>query len=186
MNAPEFSRPVRIDTIGEAPRQLQVEAEEVERINLARRFGLVAIDRLAAALTLSRRDEEIAMNGSLSAKVIQACVATGEPLAAEVEAPFALLFRPQPRAAAPDEEIELAEAELDVIFHDGGAIDVGEAVAETLLLNLDPYPRAPGAEEALKAAGVKSEEEAGPFGALAGLRDQLDWPSRHPDESQDP
>ena len=48
MTAPEFSRPVRIDTIGEAPRGLAVEAEEVERINLARRFGLIAIDRLAA------------------------------------------------------------------------------------------------------------------------------------------
>ena len=53
MTAPEFSRPVRIDTIGEAPRKLHVEAEEVERINLARRFGLAAIDRLAADLTLS-------------------------------------------------------------------------------------------------------------------------------------
>ena len=59
------------------------------------------------------------------------------------------------------------------VFYDGAAIDVGEAVAETLSLSLDPYPRAPGAEEALEAAGVKSEEEAGPFAALAGLRDKL-------------
>jgi uncharacterized metal-binding protein YceD (DUF177 family) len=186
MSAPEFSRPVRVDTIGEAPRQLQVEAEEVERINLARRFGLIAIDRLAAALALRRNGEEIAMDGSLSARVVQACVATGEPLDAAVEAPFALLFRPQPRAAAPDEEVELGEAELDVVFYEGGAIDVGEAVAETLLLNLDPYPRAPDADAALKAAGVKSEEEAGPFGALAELRDKLGTPHGHSDESQDP
>ena len=63
--------------------------------------------------------------------------------------------------------------ELDVVFYDGAAIDLGEAVAETLVLSLDPYPRAPGAGETLKAAGVKSEEEAGPFGALVGLRDKL-------------
>ena len=75
--------------------------------------------------------------------------------------------------AAPEEEVELSESEMDVVFHDGAAIDVGEAVAETLSLGLDPYPRAPGADEALKAAGVKSEEEAGPFAALAGLRDKL-------------
>jgi uncharacterized metal-binding protein YceD (DUF177 family) len=186
MSAPEFSRPVRIDTIGEDPRRLRIEAEEVERINLARRFGLVAIERLAAELALSRKGDEVAMDGILSAKVVQACVATGEPLEAALEAPFALLFRPQPGPAGADEEIELGAAEMDVIFHDGGAIDVGEAVAETLLLNLDPYPRAPGAEEALKAAGVKSEEEAGPFGALAGLKDKLDAPNRHLDESQDP
>ena len=173
MTAPEFSRPVRIDTIGAAPRRLEIAAEEAERIALARRFGLVAIERLAATLTLARKDEEIAMEGTLSAKVIQACVATDEPLEAEIEAPFSLVFRPQPRPEGPEEEIELGADELDVIFHDGAAIDVGEAVAETLLLSLDPYPRAPGADAALRAAGVKSEEEAGPFGALAGLRDKL-------------
>jgi uncharacterized metal-binding protein YceD (DUF177 family) len=173
MTAPEFSRPVRIDTIGEGPRTLAVEAEEVERVNLARRFGLVAIDRLAADLKLSRKGSDVAMAGTLSAKVVQACVATGEPLEAAIEIPFALSFRPQPEAAGPDEEVELGEAELDVVFYGKAMIDVGEAVAETLLLYLDPYPRAPGAAEALREAGVKSEEEAGPFGALAGLRDKL-------------
>jgi uncharacterized metal-binding protein YceD (DUF177 family) len=173
MTAPEFSRPVRVDAIGEDARKLSVEAEEVERINLARRFGLVAIDRLAAELTLCRKGKDVAMAGMLSARVVQACVATGEPLDAAIEAPFDLIFRPQPVTAGHEEEIELGEEELDVIFYDKASIDVGEAVAESLLLNLDPYPRAPGAEEALKQAGVKSEEEAGPFGALAGLRDKL-------------
>jgi uncharacterized metal-binding protein YceD (DUF177 family) len=173
MTGPEFSRPVRIDTIGEGPRRVGVEAEEVERVNLARRFGLVEIDRLAADLTLSRKGAEVAMDGTLSAKVTQACVATGEPLEARIDVPFALIFRPQPEAAGPEDEIELGENELDVIFYDSSAIDVGEAVAETLLLNLDPYPRAPGAEEALKQAGVKSEEEVRPLGALAGLGEML-------------
>jgi uncharacterized metal-binding protein YceD (DUF177 family) len=173
MTAPEFSRPVRIDTIGEGPRRLGVQAEEVERINLARRFGLVAIDRLAADLTLIRKGKDVAIEGTLSANVVQACVATGEPLDATIEVPFALIFRPQPEIAGPEDEIELGENELDVIFYDSSSIDVGEAAAETLLLNLDPYPRAPGAEEALRQAGVKSEEEARPLGALAGLGDLL-------------
>jgi uncharacterized metal-binding protein YceD (DUF177 family) len=173
MTRPEFSRPVRIDTIGDGPRRIGVEAEAVERVNLARRFGLLAIDRLAADLTLCRRGSDIAMDGTLSARVTQACVATGAPLEARIDVPFALIFRPQIETAGPGDEIELGEDELDVIFYDSAAIDVGEAVAETLLLNLDPYPRAPDAEEALRQAGVKSEEEAGPFGALAGLRGKL-------------
>ena len=174
MTAPEFSRPVRIDTIGEAPRRLGVEAEEVERIALARRFGLVSIERLAADLVLARRGGDIAVEGSLSAKVVQACAATGLPLEASVEAPFDLVFRPQPETAGHEEEVELGPDEMDVVFYDMATIDVGEAVAETLLLNLDPYPRAPGAEEALRKAGIQSEEEAGPFGALAALRDKLE------------
>lgn len=173
MTAPEFSRPVRIDTLGETPRALSVEADEAERTALARRFGLIAIDRLAADLTLTRIGPEIRLRGALSADVVQACVATGDPVPARVEAPFEITFRPHPDPAGPDAEVELDESELDVVFYDGGAIDVGEAVAETLSLSLDPYPRAPGSEETLKAAGVIGEEEAGPFGALAGLRDQL-------------
>ena len=173
MTAPEFSRIVRIDTLGPAPRPLHVEAEEAERAALARRFGLVAVERLTAELSLSRAGVEVVVEGNMSAAVVQACVASGAPLSAAVEAPFTLMFRPQPEAALADEEIELGETDMDVVFYDSASIDVGEAVAETLLLNLDPYPRAPEADAALKAAGVKSEEEAGPFAALAALKDKL-------------
>jgi uncharacterized metal-binding protein YceD (DUF177 family) len=173
MTAPEFSRPVRLDSLGDEPRQMRVEAEAAERAGLARRFGLVAIDRLAADLALSRDGTAVAMAGILSATVTQTCVATGAPVAAAIEAGFDLAFRPEPEAAGREEEVELGESEMDIVFYAGASIDVGEAVAETLFLNLDPYPRAPGAEQALRRAGVKSEEEAGPFGALAGLRDRL-------------
>ena len=67
----------------------------------------------------------------------------------------------------------LDETELDVIFYDGAAADLGEAVAETMSLALDPYPRAPGAAGALNDAGIMDPGEAGPFGALAGLKDKL-------------
>lgn len=173
MTPPEFSRPIRIDSLGEAQRALTIEAGEEERAALARRFGLVGIARLAADLTLSRRDEEVTLGGTLSASVTQACVASGDPLEAEIAAPFEILFRPQLDPNGDGEEIELSHSELDIVFYDMGEIDLGEAVAETLALNLDPWPRAPDADEALKAAGVKSEEEAGPFGALAALRDKL-------------
>ena len=66
--------------------------------------------------------------------------------------------------------MELAEGELDVMHYEGGSIDLGEAVAQTLALGLDPYPRSPAAETALRESGVKSEEEAraesSPFAAL--------------------
>ena len=56
---------------------------------------------------------------------------------------------------------------------EGGAIDLGEAAAETMALALDPFPRAAGAEAALRAAGVLSEEEARPANAFAALKDAL-------------
>ncbi len=173
MSAPEFSRPVRVDTLGPEPRALTIEAEEAERKALANRFGLVAIDRLTAEASVVRKGADIIASGRLTAAVTQSCAASGEPVAAALDTPFEIVFRPQPSNVRPDEEVELGESELDVVFYEGAAIDLGEAAAETLFLSLDPYPRAPGAEAALKVAGVKSEAEAGPFGALAGLRDKL-------------
>lgn len=173
MTPPEFSRPVCTDTLGPAPQPLNVEADEAERAALARRFGLVAIASLDADVALTRKSDAIHVGGMLHGAVTQSCVASGAPVEAEVEAPFALVFRSRPGNGGHDEEIELAAAELDTIFYEGSEIDIGEAVAETLALNLDPYPRAPDAEAALKAAGVKNEDEAGPFAALAGLGDKL-------------
>ena len=175
MTAPEFSRPVRLDTLGEQPREMTLAAEPEERAALARRFGLLALDRLEAALTVTRRDDEIALHGVLRGEVSQACVASGAPVPAALIIPFDILFRPQP-TARPDEEVELSESEMDVVFYEGGEIDLGEAVAETLSLNLDPYPRAPEADAALRTAGVKGEgeeEKKNPFAALAGLKGKL-------------
>ena len=173
MTLPEFSRPVRVDILGPEPRSVAIEADEKERRALAKRFALPAIDRLEATAELVRKGEEVEARGRMRAAVTQSCVASGEPVPAELDEPFAVAFRPRPATGRPDEEVELSEAELDVSFYEGAFIDLGEAVAETLSLSLDPYPRAANADAALKAAGVKSEEEAGPFGALAALRDKM-------------
>src|SRR3546814_375293 len=93
------------------------------------------------------------------AEVIQGCIVTGAPVPAAIKEDFNILFCPQFRTAA-DEEVELHEGEMDVVFYDGALIDIGEAVAETLSLALDPYPRSPEAEMALREAGVSSEEQA--------------------------
>ena len=100
----------------------------------------------------------------------QNCSVTGDPLPVVVEEDFAIRFHPEPDTELPD-ETELSEDECDTVFYSGNAIDLGEAAAETLLLALDPFPRGPRAAAALKAAGVISEDEVEPLGALAGLKD---------------
>jgi uncharacterized metal-binding protein YceD (DUF177 family) len=171
---PEFSRPVRLDTLPGTAKSITIEADEAERAALARRFDLAGITRLWATLALTRNGEAVTATGHMEAEVTQSCVATGAPLEASIDEDFTILFRPAPADGTPDEEVELSEAECDVVFYDGAALDVGEAVAETLSLSLDPWPRAPGAEDALRAAGVKSEDEAknesSPFAKLAGLK----------------
>ena len=173
MTDPEFSRPVRVETLGATARAMSIGANEEERAALAKRFGLPAIASLAADAELVVRGGDVIATGTLKAQVTQSCVATGEPVPEEVEEEFQIAFRPHPAGSHPDEEIELSEGELDVVFYDGGSVDLGEAVAETLSLALNPYPRSPEAEAALREAGVKSEEEAKGASPLAGLKDLL-------------
>jgi uncharacterized metal-binding protein YceD (DUF177 family) len=170
---PEFSRPVRIDSLGPSPREVSIGANEEERAALAKRFGLVAIDHLSAEAGLTLNGETVTAVGSLRARVTQSCVASNLPVAAEVDEEFRIIFRPQPEGGRPDEEVELSDGELDVVFYSGSSVDLGEAVAETLSLSLDPYPRSPEADSTLRDAGVKSEAEAGPFATLAALKDKL-------------
>jgi uncharacterized metal-binding protein YceD (DUF177 family) len=170
----EFSRLYRLDALSEEPRPVAIEAGPGERAALAGRFGLVAVEALAAEAELRRSGEAVSAVGRLRARVTQSCVASAEPVEAEVVEDFRIDFRPLPADSRPEEEIELGEGELDVVFYEGGAVDLGEAVAQTLLLGLDPYPRSAAAEAALREAGVKSEEEAraeaSPFAALAALK----------------
>ncbi|RJF93599.1 YceD family protein [Sphingomonas cavernae] len=171
--APEFSRVVRIDTIGDSPRTIAVAADDAERTALARRFGLIAIAHLEGNAALVRVAGGISARGRIAAQVEQSCVATGESVPAEIDEPFALKFVTV-SGDVPADEVELSEGELDIVEFDGQAVDLGEALAQTLALALDPFPRSADADATLKAAGVMSEDEAGPFGALAALKQTLE------------
>jgi uncharacterized metal-binding protein YceD (DUF177 family) len=113
---------------------------------------LQAIESLSAEAEFRRHGETVRANGKLAARVVQSCIATGAPVAADVREEFQIEFRPRPAGGVPDEEIELNESELDVVFYDGRSVDLGDAVAETLFLALDPYPRSSGADEVLAEA----------------------------------
>ncbi len=172
---PEFSRPVPIDRIGKGDdRPVRITADAGERAALASRFGLNRLDRLDADYTLAAVAGGWVATGSLSANAVQACVATGDDVPARIDAPFTIRFVPEAAltSATPDEEVELEEDALDMMAVDDGRIDMGEAVAQTLALELDPFPRSPDADTYLRQKGVVSDEEAG--GTLAaGLRDLL-------------
>ena len=168
----DFAHRLVLDQIRDGDR-LDIVADDDERRAVADRLGLLNLDRFEAHAILSRDGQKVRANGRLRAALGQSCVATGEPVPAHVDEAFELRFVPEPRGASADDEIELGEDDLDTIFHDGSAIDLGSAIADTLALSLDPYPRSAGADAALKEAGVLTEEEASPFAALAALKSKL-------------
>jgi len=164
-----FAQALPIDRIRDGQR-LDVTADEAARSAIAERLGLSRLDRLEAHVVLERDGASILARGRVLASLDQSCVITGEPVAAHVDEPFEVKFLPEPAAASPDEEIELGAEDCDTMFHDGATIDLGGAVADSLALALDPYPRSTAAAAALKEAGVISEAEASPFAVLAKLK----------------
>ncbi len=168
----DFGHRLTLDRIRDGDR-LDLVADAEERAEVAARLDLASIDRLDAHAVLRRDGTTVHCTGRVKASLEQRCVATGEPLAVRVDEAFDLRFVPELKTAGGDEEFELAADDLDTLFHDGQAIDLGAAIADSLALALDPYPRSANAGAALKQAGVISEEEAGPFAALAALKERM-------------
>jgi uncharacterized metal-binding protein YceD (DUF177 family) len=164
-----FARQLRLDQVRDGER-LDLVADEAERRAIANRLDLASLDRFEAHVCLDRTGDAVRAHGRLIAALGQSCVVTGEPVAAHIDESFALMFIPEPPIDGPDEEVELGKGDLDVVFHDGASIDLGGALADTLALSIDPYPRSAGADAALKEAGIMTEEQASPFAVLAQLR----------------
>lgn len=168
----EFTRMIDLRGIGDAP--LRLEASEAECAALAKRFGLVAVRRLAAEVRLLQDGAKVDATGRLKADVIQSCAVSGEDLPTAIDEPLHLRFVPAATAAVPDEEIELDANELDEIGYTGSAFDLGEALAQSLALAIDPFATGPEADKARQAAGLADEAAQGPFAALAALKPKND------------
>jgi len=174
MTPPPFSRPVRVEAIPRDGLETRIEADAGERAALAAFNGLPAVAALGAAFSLKHGGGgTILVRGELSAEVTQTCVVTLEPFEASISAPIDLRFAPaddasaRPGAAASEAETTLVvgeEDEPDPIVD--GVIDLGAVASEFLTLNLDPYPRKPGAAFESPASGGDGASDS-PFSVLA-------------------
>lgn len=149
---------------------VELAASEAERAALAKRFGLVRIDRMEATIELVREAAGASAKGRLTADIVQSCAVSGEDLPVAIDEPVNLHFVPARAASAPDEEIELEAEELDEIEFTGSLFDLGEELAQTLALAIDPYAVGPNAEVARRKAGLLDKDTSGPFAALAALK----------------
>ncbi len=165
----EFTRTYDVRFLPVAP--VTIFADEAERAALARRFALVRIERLEAEMTLEPvKGGGASAAGRLRAAWVQSCAVSAEDLSVEADEPIALRFVPAASGYRPDEEVELSDEDCDEIEFTAPQFDLGEAVAQSLALVIDPFLTGPDAEAARKAAGIMDEGAAGPFAALAALR----------------
>ena len=163
----EFTRWVDIRAIDEAPLVLTASLDECQA--LARRFDIVRIDRLEATVALAREGAVVTAKGRLCAAIVQACAISAEDLPVAINEALDFRFVPTSHHR-PDEELELTADECDEIEFTGTRFDLGEAVAQSLVLAIDPFAEGPDADRVRREVGLLGEAAAGPFAALTVLK----------------
>ena len=158
----EFSRPLQVDRVPALGCHERLAADDKECAALAKRFDLPRIHSLGGLLkVVPWRGGGLKITGTLNAKVDQVSVISLETFTSDLE--FAIeRYLLSPRAGQP-----AADEDVDIIEH--GNVDLGEILAESMALELDPYPRREGEvfndiEEHLESAKVS------PFTSLSKLK----------------
>ena len=172
MSSP-LSRPKAVADL--ARTTLEVEADAGERRALARHFGLISLERLEAKLLISPEDGMIGVQGTLMADLTQSCVVTLEPVKSRIEASIQRHFGPDAREDIGDDDVELSLDSADppdpVV---DGIIDLGHVVTEQLALEINPFPRAPGADfGGIDGDPMVKEKGRGAFAVLGAHKDKL-------------
>lgn len=171
----ELQRMVKARMLPAKP--LSITATSEERADLARRFSLASVESLEASIALEPVKTGVRAAGSLNAQITQICAVSGEKFPVTIEEPIDLRFIEEGSAQlTPSEEAEidfdLTADDCDEIEYSGDAFDLGEAVAQTLGLAIDPYAEGPNAEKVRREAGLGEAENAdGPLAAaLSALK----------------
>jgi uncharacterized metal-binding protein YceD (DUF177 family) len=166
-----WAKPFRLHELGRGPLRLRLEPSEAERAAIAKQLRLLALPKLIADVTVKPWLDGVELTGRFDAVVEQVCGVTLDPFEQPIEGDIDVRAVPpgSPNAAAP----EGGELELDPDAPDapdilaGDAIDIAGYVVEHLALEIDPFPRKPGATFDYQAP----EEETSPFAALKKLKE---------------
>jgi uncharacterized metal-binding protein YceD (DUF177 family) len=151
-----------VETVPDSGLDMKVSASEDERAALAGQCGLAAIQSFEADFQVRKQAPgRFKVSGQLRARVTQTCVVSLEPFETQIHADIGVDFAP---SDAPSPTSLLQDDPPDPIIN--GQIDLGALAAEFLLLNLDLYPRKPGAVFAEAEAGGERSEKISPFAVL--------------------
>ena len=167
----DWNRQIRLHELARGPLKLHLEPDAAERARIAADLGLESLPALVADLTVRPWLDGAEITGRFKAVVEQVCSVSldpfEQPLAGEVEVRAVPAGSPNAPAEA-GHEVELdpdAADPPDVLA--GDAIDLAAYVVEHLALEIDPFPRKPGAEFDY----TPPADEESPFAVLKNLKE---------------
>lgn len=148
-----------------------------ERDRLAQDLGIASIGKLrfVGMLETDGRHDWV-LKAKLTARVVQSCVVSNEPVTTEISEQVTRRFIAQLPDADAEGEVEMPEDET--LEQLGRFIDPGQVMQEALALALPLYPRRDGAalgQAVFAQPGVEplTDEALKPFAGLSELRDRL-------------
>lgn len=173
VDEPIFDAVVRIDKLPAGGRSVAVDANEAERIAIAKAMNILSVERFVAELSVTPLRGGLRAQGHLDANVTQASTVSFEPVTETIRETIDRVFLPAAKeghAPTPGSEVFIDLEDDDFPDHiDGPEVDLSALLLETLALALDPYPRLPG--ESLEELGLATDPGAGgPFAELARLK----------------
>jgi len=162
------------------PKKFRIVASESERQSLVERFALVSLDKLEADIAIKNKGvgAGVLIWGQLKASFSQRCIVSLGEVPEILDVPFELLLVDPEMANRMDEEesyLDPDAPEYDAL--EGDIIEVGEVVAQTLSISMEPYPKASDAViKAPKNTKVSLNEpeleKPNPFSVLSKLKDK--------------
>ena len=175
---PPFSYRIRVGHVSHNPIEVRVEADERERLGLARLWDILGVSTLSAELKVRRwKKDGVKVTGTVHAEVTQACVVTLDPVEEVIDEEVEEIFVPEGSALARVPANDAGELVLDPDGPDlpelfvGDEIDVGAFVAEMVAMALDPYPRKPGIQFSGHTESDSADDrKPSPFAVLKGLK----------------
>lgn len=165
-----WSHIVKLHELARGPVRLTLAPDEAQRAAIAKQLGVKSLPSLTADVTVKPWLDGAELSGRLDAVVEYICGVSLDPFEEKIRGDIEIRAVPagSPNAAEPESTSEL---ELDLDAPDppdvleSEAIDVAAYVVEQLALELDPFPRKPGATFDYQPP----EEETSPFAALKKL-----------------
>jgi hypothetical protein len=141
---------VKLSEVARGPVSATLAPDDAIRAQIAKELGLESLPALKGELTVRPWLDGAEITGRFKARVEQVCGVSAEPFEQEVEGAIGLRVVPagSPHAPADSEHGDVA---LDLDAPDppdvleGEEIDLAAYLIEHLALEIDPFPRKPGA-----------------------------------------
>lgn len=148
---------------------LELEADEPARRRIAAAYGLRDLESFTAEARFKPWLDGLRLDATWRARVVYSCGLTLEPFSDDLQGRVALHLLPEGSANAPQDEGEGLgdpEAEDPPELYAGEVVDLGDLLAQHLSVEIDPFPRKPGAAFEPPA----ESPEPSPFAALLALK----------------